>query len=551
MTALARTIALVLATVPGLALAETDVFMVEGRPVSFIERFGAGSGLRAAEDPLLAQGAEVALVTRASQDELRAALAGFMSDIDEATDRVAVVLSGRFVHSATETYLLAPESDISDFAGAVTEGLALSAVTGLLAEYPGRAVLMLGTLDGAQVEGMRSGIGETDWPQGVTVISGRAQDVAELASDHLPRPGRALLPEARRAGLSVAGYAPEGFVFLPERGAQAPAPSREPQDTQPSADDRLWQSVSDRDEITAYRDYLAAFPQGRHASEARSRIAAIEADPFRDARRAEESLGLSREARREVQRDLELLGFDPRGIDGIFGQGTRAAIRRWQEASGQDVTSYLDGPQVARLGAEASRRAAELQEEAQRRQAELEREDRAYWQRTGEGGGPGELRAYLERYPDGLYADIARDRLDRFEAEARERAESRDREAWQAAQNGNTVASYRDYLATFPQGAFAGQAQARIAELGRSTEDRQARAQVEAEEARLGLNRGARRIAEDRLRVLQFNPGKVDGKFDKRTRSAIRRYQETRQLRVTGYLDQQTVVRLLAESLIR
>ena len=55
----------------------------------------------------------------------------------------------------------------------------------------------------------------------------------------------------------------------------------------------------------------------------------------------------------------------------------------------------------------------------------------------------------------------------------------------------------------------------------------------------------------DRLEALGLKPGAVDGQFDDRTRRAIRRYQDARQLQVTGYLDQATVVRLLADSLLR
>ena len=40
----------------------------------------------------------------------------------------------------------------------------------------------------------------------------------------------------------------------------------------------------------------------------------------------------------------------------------------------------------------------------------------------------------------------------------------------------------------------------------------------------------------------------VDGTFDQATRRAIRRYQSNREIEASGYLDEATVVRLLADS---
>ena len=50
----------------------------------------------------------------------------------------------------------------------------------------------------------------------------------------------------------------------------------------------------------------------------------------------EKALGLSRDARRGIQSCLKTQGFDPGPADGLFGPRTRAAIRSWQEAQGQD-----------------------------------------------------------------------------------------------------------------------------------------------------------------------------------------------------------------------
>ena len=55
----------------------------------------------------------------------------------------------------------------------------------------------------------------------------------------------------------------------------------------------------------------------------------------------ERDLGLSRTAWRLLQTGLAHEGFDPGPADGQPGRGTRAAVRRWQEARGDAPTGYL------------------------------------------------------------------------------------------------------------------------------------------------------------------------------------------------------------------
>jgi lytic murein transglycosylase len=57
--------------------------------------------------------------------------------------------------------------------------------------------------------------------------------------------------------------------------------------------------------------------------------------------------------RRAAQAALAQLGFDPGGVDGVVGAGTRAALRRWQAARGRPADGYLDAPTVAALRREA------------------------------------------------------------------------------------------------------------------------------------------------------------------------------------------------------
>jgi hypothetical protein len=214
------------------------------------------------------------------------------------------------------------------------------------------------------------------------------------------------------------------------------------------------------------------------------------------------------------------------------------------------VTGYLDAPQVNALGQQAAQRTAELEAAARAAREAEERADRAYWQVTGQGATEEGLRLYLDRYPDGLNAELAEQRLDQYERAARAEAEARDRAAWDVARGADIVAAYEDYLSAYPNGAFTDQARARIDQLtgGGGQFTAQEIAQLEAREASLGLPPVTRSLIEQRLAALGLEPGRVDGQFDDRTRRAIRRYQRARGLDVTGYLDQTSVVRLLAET---
>lgn len=82
-------------------------------------------------------------------------------------------------------------------------------------------------------------------------------------------------------------------------------------------------------------------------------------DPATSAAQAELNLGLTRPQRVQIQRDLIALGYDPKGADGLFGAGTRDAIRAWQRNTGQGATGYMTAAQISSLHADAEARGSE------------------------------------------------------------------------------------------------------------------------------------------------------------------------------------------------
>lgn len=63
----------------------------------------------------------------------------------------------------------------------------------------------------------------------------------------------------------------------------------------------------------------------------------------------ERGLELDAQAYREIQARLEAVGFDPGGVDGRPGEGTRAAVRAWQAEQGTAPTGYFSRSQLAFL----------------------------------------------------------------------------------------------------------------------------------------------------------------------------------------------------------
>ncbi|RLJ51821.1 putative peptidoglycan binding protein [Litoreibacter meonggei] len=528
-----------------------DVALVVGN-----EDYANGRDLSAADEMLdaVAPLEEAGFEVLSGSDLTAGALAGLVSELNAkvgGSGRVLIALSGHFGNSLSGSWFVGADADGPDLGAVAAQSVSLGVLMDIAARAPGGAVVALG-VEEAEFEfgaGVNSGLGDLDIPQGVSVITGPSGDVADFAKDALGVKGQSIA-NALNAWPSLTG---SGFMaplvpFLPSDGAAPPVVAKADPDAEQKA---FWKVTQDIDTMDAFEAYLKRHPDGLFASEARAEIDKIKAEPLLLAEQGEKALNLSRDRRREIQRALSLLEYDPKGIDGIFGRGSRAAIQKWQNVNGETATGFVTQPQIERLGAQADRRAQELEIEAEKRKIELERKDRAYWRATGQGGDETGLRAYLERYPDGVFAEIATARLEPFEEARRAAAAEQDRAAWDAAESVGSLAAYEGYVQANPEGAFVEQARAKIAELEFEAKNAGALEAAQRNEERLGLNGTTRRLVEDRLESLGLKPGAVDGTFDDDSRRAIRRYQEARNLPRTGFLNQQTLVRLLADSVLR
>jgi peptidoglycan hydrolase-like protein with peptidoglycan-binding domain/ribosomal protein S27E len=166
---------------------------------------------------------------------------------------------------------------------------------------------------------------------------------------HAPAPAPGSLP--------AAGEAPYGLDEGAGRAA-APGSSTEPRLDRAAlpaaahlAQYRLAAAEAMRGRPEAYPDPL----EGMMALQ----IAAL-TDP-EAAAAAEESLGLSPAQRREVQRRLLMAAHDPRGVDGIFGPATRAALAAWQDDAGLPATGFATERALRLLARQTASEYAEWQ----------------------------------------------------------------------------------------------------------------------------------------------------------------------------------------------
>mgnify|MGYP000601194144 CR=1 FL=1 len=403
--------------------------------------YGAPRYLGTAFTPLDQAGFGLISALDADAETLRSLVTRLVLADEQET--LIIALSGRFVSHGGLSWFLGRDAGQQDLGSVSGAGISVQLLMDIAAASPARAVILLAPEDQgiALGAGLEDGLGPLEVPEGLTLATGHPASVARFLRSDLLAPGRPLRDAfAAAPGLTVVALQDPFVPFIP-------APVVVP--TVPADEQAYWDAMETLDNVFAYRAYLNRYPTGYYAAQAQARIAALEPPaPQLTPEEAETALGLSREQRRDIQRDLAVLGHYNSGIDGLFGPGTRGGIRQWQQANGLQVTGYLDAAQITRL-----------RDQGDVRREQIRAQDLAYWNQTGQGNDEAGLRAYLGRYPNGQFAQLARQRLDAIEAE---QARQADIAFWNQTGRGQDEAGLRAYLGRYPNGEFSQLARQRL-----------------------------------------------------------------------------------------
>ncbi len=489
------------------------------------------------QDAYAAQGYEIIEGRNMDAQAMRGAIQSFYDRMD-GKDRMVVHISARVVSFGDESWVLPVDVAADSLLDVAYNAPSLNVLLELLGQNPGRGMLFLGKYAVGETQWpLEAGLGAGDIPQGVLLVQGPETDISKLVKNNLLDTSVSLQDALSGVGgrIQVMGFASPDVSLT--KLQDAPAPENGDGDwVDLLAEQTLW-AVADKSNREAdLREYLRRFPNGIFAPAATARLEKLVAPAEPSAAELEATLRLSRAERRKIQKNLTMLGYDTRGIDGIFGRGSRRSIARWQQDQQQEGSGFLTAGQVN-----------DLNRQADTRRAEIEIADRRYWNATGLTGDKDDLELYLAKYPDGVFAPDAKAALAEITAAE---TESDDEDAWTDAVALNSADSYRDYLSDFPSGIYSEIARQRVERLDPNPTPAE---EVPVEESnsakdqenRLKLNAATRLLIENRLRTVGHDPGNVDGAFTSKTRQAIKGFQRSRGLNATGYIDPQTVRALL------
>ncbi len=513
-------------------------------------------------------GWETTTATNLDRDGMHDAFARFADDAKDAKD-VLIYYSGHALRTGGASYLAPTDQEAGSLVDVLFDGVPLSLALRIANGASEQGVVLV---DGAQLQGFKPtsfvepGLADITAPAHVFVISAappgqairrspdRDSRFARQLTDDFLQPGADVAKTAKRLGAPIwtTGTATNGFALVPEPQAISQTSSKG--DLEHEIELAYWRTAERTGKAEDYRAYLNRYPNGAFSEFARDRLdlqssGQTPQKPSVDpAVEAERQLALSPARIRQVQNWLRAVGYDPGSVDGLMGPNTRSALRDWERAHNRDVNGYLSSADLDNLQAQGEAALAEQKRKEAEQQRVADAQDQGYWAGTGAKGTPAGYRSYLDRYPNGQHASEARAALSSMQEANADEALRQERRDFRQARRQDTAEAYRDYLAQYPNGAFRDDAEARLNDIEGSEREAAQSERGQRNEQALGLNQQDRLSVEQRLRSLGFEPGPIDGNFDNRTRDAIARYQSSRGMTSTGYLDRQTVVGIVQET---
>lgn len=101
------------------------------------------------------------------------------------------------------------------------------------------------------------------------------------------------------------------------------------------------------------------------------------------------------------------------------------------------------------------------------------------WGEVQKGNSKEDYQAYISQYPRGKYLALAKSRIRKLDEQTDTERSQQDKLAWESANSTATVASYQNYLDSYPSGQFATLAHARMDKLKRDAAQVQPRQEAE------------------------------------------------------------------------
>ena len=346
-------------------------------------------------------------------------------------------------------------------------------------------------------------------------------------------------PPAALADAGAIKGSPPHWIVADSASPAAPPSAPSDKATQ---ENMFWESAQRTNSAADYKAYLDAFPNGLYAPLARNRIATLspppEAAPPASSQppassaglkaelgtmETEQSLNLTADDRVELQQRLQALGLYSGPADGNLGAGPRAAIGAWQKRHDLAPTGWLGPLQLAALKAESDAAnqppagPAPAASAALANPAKAAQED-TFWESAQRSNTPADYQAYLAAFPNGLYAQMAKNRIASLNA---------------GPQPGPGGGQGPLGLAALPPAS----PEALKAEVGT----------VETEQA-LNLGPPGRIEIQQRLSALGIYAGPFDGDLGPGTRGAIAEWQRRHEATPTGELGPLELAALRSES---
>jgi len=244
----------------------------------------------------------------------------------------------------------------------------------------------------------------------------------------LPRKGT-LIADGHKSGraklVSLKDIPPEQLVAAAAADTEKETSEKKSlPEAQPSEKQR-WERVSRQKKAAGYREYLQRYPDGRYAGAAAAILAALE----------------------DREKQNQELAFWSSIKDSQNAQDFEIYLSRYPSGLFYDLASV----KVQKLRASATEAAA--------LNAEL-----LLWDQVKTSTDMAEIQIYLKTYPDGQFADTARQRIRNLTAAENEK-QNLEVKMWAAIKDSHNVSDFQNFLKAFPGGLFAGIAAARMENL--------------------------------------------------------------------------------------